>query len=58
MERMGHTSSRAALIYQHATRDRDAAIAAVLGTMIDRQPAPVVELRPGAQGTGDGSRNR
>ncbi len=27
MSRMGHASSRAALIYQHATRDRDAAIA-------------------------------
>ena len=28
MERMGHTSTRAALIYQHATRERDEAIAA------------------------------
>ena len=28
MERMGHTSSRAALIYQHATRERDEEIAA------------------------------
>ncbi len=25
MERMGHSSSRVALIYQHATRDRDQA---------------------------------
>jgi hypothetical protein len=31
MERMGHSSSRAALIYQHASRDRDEAIAAALG---------------------------
>ena len=31
MERMGHSSSRAALIYQHASRDRDQAIAAALG---------------------------
>ncbi len=30
MARMGHASPRAALIYQHATRDRDAAIAAAL----------------------------
>jgi hypothetical protein len=28
MERMGHSSSRAALIYQHATRERDEGIAA------------------------------
>jgi hypothetical protein len=31
MERMGHSSCRAALIYQHASRDRDEAIAAALG---------------------------
>jgi integrase len=31
MQRMGHSSSRAALIYQHASRDRDEAIAAALG---------------------------
>jgi integrase len=31
MERMGHSSPRTALIYQHATRDRDEAIAAAMG---------------------------
>lgn len=31
MERMGHSSPRAALIYQHATRERDQAIAAAMG---------------------------
>ena len=31
MERMGHSSSRAALIYQHATRERDEAIATAMG---------------------------
>ena len=31
MERMGHSSSRAALIYEHATRERDEAIAAAIG---------------------------
>jgi integrase len=31
MERMGHSSPRAALIYQHATRERDEAIAAAMG---------------------------
>jgi integrase len=34
MARMGHASSRAALIYQHATRDRDAAIAAALSDLV------------------------
>jgi integrase len=31
MERMGHSSARAALIYQHATRERDQKIAAGMG---------------------------
>jgi hypothetical protein len=31
MERMGLSSSRAALMYQHASRDRDEAIATALG---------------------------
>jgi len=30
---MGHSSPRAALIYQHATRDRDEAIAEAMGEM-------------------------
>jgi hypothetical protein len=33
MERMGHSSPRAALIYQHATRDRDKKIAAGMGKL-------------------------
>jgi integrase len=32
MVRMGYASARAALIYQHATRERDEAIAAALST--------------------------
>ena len=35
MSRMGHASARAALIYQHATRDRDAAIAESLSALIE-----------------------
>jgi integrase len=31
MARLGHTSTRAAMIYQHATRDRDQVIAKALG---------------------------
>lgn len=34
MARMGHASARAALIYQHATRDRDVAIAAALSDLV------------------------
>lgn len=34
MARMGHASPRAALIYQHATRDRDVAIAAALSDLV------------------------
>ena len=32
-ERMGHSSTRAALIYQHATRERDEAIATAMGEL-------------------------
>ena len=41
MQRMGHASPRAALIYQHATQDRDAAIALALS---DLAAAPVVPI--------------
>ena len=34
MARLGHSSPRAALIYQHATRDRDKSIAQGLGKLI------------------------
>ena len=33
MERMGHSSTRAALIYLHATREHDEAIAAGMGQL-------------------------
>jgi integrase len=36
MARMGHSSERAALIYQHATRERDEAIASALSDKIER----------------------
>lgn len=39
MARLGHSRVRAALIYQHATRDRDQAITKALGTFI-RQVQP------------------
>ena len=34
MAALGHSSTRAALIYQHATRDRDRAIAMALGGLV------------------------
>jgi integrase len=39
MARMGHASARAALIYQHATSERDQVIAAALSELV--RPAPV-----------------
>jgi len=35
LARLGHSSPRAAMIYQHATRDRDKLIAAALGKHLD-----------------------
>jgi len=34
MARLGHSSVRAEMIYQHATRDRDQAIAKALSTFV------------------------
>jgi integrase len=36
MARLGHSSTRAALIDQHATRDQDKAIALALGDLVAR----------------------
>ena len=45
MARMGHASPRAALIYQHASADRDAAIARALSDLAEAQkPAVVLHL--------------
>jgi hypothetical protein len=49
MYRMGHASPTAALRYQHATRDRDAVIAAALGQLMTGHQATVTPLHtPGA----------
>lgn len=40
MVRLGHSSTRAALIYQHATRDRDQAIAQALAELARHVPMP------------------
>jgi hypothetical protein len=38
MARLGRSSPRAAMIYQHATRDRDQAIARALGQLAQPHP--------------------
>jgi integrase len=52
MVRMGHASTRAALIYQHAVRERDVAIAGALSAAIERVLAderePRLEVAPTA----------
>ena len=54
MARLGHSSVRAAMIYQHATRDRDQAIAKALGTFVreahDATDKAAEEPERGAQG--------
>jgi integrase len=45
MARMGHSSSRAALIYQHATRDRDRALADALSRLAANPEGPRANLR-------------
>jgi hypothetical protein len=46
MARIGHSSPRAAMIYQHAIRERDQAIAAGLDVFIDavREDTPASDL--------------
>lgn len=52
MARLGHSSPRAALIYQHATEERDGAIADALDRLVSQtlaaspRPEPPVPLRP------------
>ena len=45
MIRLGHSSTSAALIYQHATRDRDQAIAIALGDLA-RQVREAADAHP------------
>ena len=57
MARMGHASPRTTLIYQHATSDRDAVIAAALSDLVEgaaQAPVPVVSslLTGGAERQG------
>lgn len=59
MERMGHSSTRAASIYLHATRERDQRIAASMGQLFkDATDSPSVPLgtRPTWPVSGSGDR--
>lgn len=59
MARMGHASPRAALIYQHATSERDQVIAAALSQIATPAPVTPLEARDGrAMNLGDGSTDR
>ena len=49
MERMGHSSTWAALIYLHATRERDQAIAAGMGKLLDDAKKGTRPTRSGTQ---------
>jgi hypothetical protein len=51
MTRMGHASTRAALIYQHADRDRERDIAAGLSVAITAAQAPKSDSNGHAAGT-------
>ena len=57
MTRMGHSSTRAALIYQHMTAGRDRVIADKLGEMIrkEQQPTESPEESPGDPGEPSGT---
>lgn len=54
MARLGHSSVRAAMIYQHATRERDQAIAKALGAFVrevrDASEEPAAGRQRGEQG--------
>ena len=52
MTRMGHASTRAALIYQHGDRDRERDIAAGLSAAIAAARAPKSDSNGHAAGTG------
>jgi integrase len=50
MARLGHSSTRAAMIYQHATRDRDQAIAKALGGLVEQVRAATASRPEEASG--------
>jgi integrase len=55
MARLGHSSVRAAVIYQHATRDGDQAIAKALGAFVREVPDASGEPAEGRERGGQGA---
>jgi hypothetical protein len=49
MARLGHATPRAALIYQHATEDRDRAIAVALETLIQSASVTPIDRQSSAR---------
>jgi integrase len=58
MARMGHNSPRAALIYQHATRDRERAIGAAISARIEAARPPATDTIGTRQAQRAGGRRR
>jgi integrase len=59
MDRLGHSTPEIALRYQHATRERDRAIADKLGALlraVEAQPEPASNVVPIERGADDSSR--
>jgi hypothetical protein len=50
MARMGHSTARAALIYQHASAERDRLIADALSALVDRGRKAEKEQDPEPEG--------
>ena len=55
MARLGHSSVRAAMIYQHASRDRDQAIAKALGAFVREARKPAENAADAAERDADGA---
>ena len=56
MERLGHTTATVALRYQHATQERDRAIADKLGVLVRTAASDTGEdVRPSSRSTANGS---
>jgi hypothetical protein len=57
MARMGHSSTRAALIYQHASRDRERAIGAAISARVEAvRPGPIGQRADRARNGHEGRR--
>jgi integrase len=53
MHRMGHGSMRAALIYQHASTERDRRIAQEMAALVERERRPEGDEPDGSEGVAE-----